>query len=254
MSLRNTTALITGGSGGIGYRISKAFASAGARVIILSHKKEEIDTALFALPERLEGEKHHEGIVHNVTSEQPPAGVDFSEVDVLVNCAGISLTGLLSTTSTKDIQNVVNVNLVGTMFMTKFAMEAWQKRYPEIAASDRKAEGNGCIINISSILGLRAVSPGLSIYAATKAALIMFTKSMCVEGGRMAIRSNAICPGYVRTEMTKAHELSFKTPLQEFGDTGDVSVESIANAAMYFATNPQVSGSILSVDKGICAN
>ncbi|KAG5362667.1 3-oxoacyl-[acyl-carrier-protein] reductase FabG [Yarrowia sp. B02] len=254
MSLKNTTALITGGSGGIGLGISKAFAEAGARVIIFSFDEEEVNQALAAMPQVPEGQKPHEGIVHDVTSEEPPAGVDFSEIDILVNCAGIALTGLLSTSETKAIQNTVNVNLVGTIFMTKFAMEAWQKRYPERAASERKGEGNGCIINISSILGLRAVSPGLSVYAATKAALIMFTKSMCVEGGRMAIRSNAICPGYVRTEMTKSQELSFKTPLQEVGDTGDVSVESIANAAMYFATNPQVSGTILSVDKGICAN
>lgn len=254
MSLRKATALITGGSGGIGLGISKAFANAGARVILLSVKQDEVDTALSALPERPEGEKPHEGIVHNVTSEEPPTGVDFAEVDILVNCAGIAMAGLLSNNDTKDIQNTVNVNLVGSMFMTKFAMDAWQKRYAERAESDRKDEGNGCIINISSILGLRAVSPGLSVYAATKAALIMFTKSMCVEGGRTAIRSNAICPGYVRTEMTKTQELTFKTPLQEVGDTGDVSVESIANAAMYFATNPQVSGSILSVDKGICAN
>lgn len=248
------TALITGGSGGIGLGISKAFAAAGARVIILSMNKEEVDQALPKLPARAEGQKPHEGIVHNVTSEEPPAGVDFSEVDILVNCAGIATTGLLSNTPTKEIQNVVNVNLVGSMFMTKFAMDAWQKRYPEFAKSGNTKDGNGCIINISSILGIRAVSPGLSVYAATKAALIMFTKSMCVEGGRVAVRSNAICPGYVRTEMTKAQELSFKTPLQEVDDTGDVSVESIANAAMYFATNPQVSGSILSVDKGICAN
>ncbi|KAG5370048.1 3-oxoacyl-[acyl-carrier-protein] reductase FabG [Yarrowia sp. C11] len=254
MSLRHTTALITGGSGGIGLGISKAFANAGARIVVLSHKKEEIDAALSALPERAEGDEPHQGIVHDVTSAEAPSGVNFSEVDVLVNCAGIAHAGLLSNTEAKDIQNVVNVNLVGTMFMTKFAMDAWQKRYTERAESDRKAEGNGCIINISSILGLRAVSPGLSVYAATKAALIMFTKSMCVEGGRVAVRSNAICPGYVRTEMTKSQELSFKTPLQEVDDTGDVSVESIANAAMYFATNPQVSGSILSVDKGICAN
>lgn len=247
MLLARQTALITGGSGGIGLAISKAFAASGASIIMLSTDKSQIDTSLAELP--TVGEATHQGIVHDVTSDTPPE-TDFAKVDILVNCAGIAAAGLLSNMEVPQIRKVIDVNLVGTMIMTKFAMDAWQTRYPERT----QAQANGCIINIASILGLRAVSPGLSVYAATKAALIMFTKSMCVEGGRVAIRSNAICPGYVRTDMTKTQDLTFKTPLQEIEETGDVSAESIANAAMYFATNPQVSGSILSVDKGICAN
>jgi NAD(P)-dependent dehydrogenase (short-subunit alcohol dehydrogenase family) len=243
--LSGKTAVVSGGSGGIGFAICTKFAQNGAKVIILDYK-ETLDEMLPKLVAP-EGQKH-EGHFYDVTkNDRPP--VDFSKVDILLNGAGIGNGGFLEGMETSLIERIIATNLTGVIKLTKYAMEAWFERED----SRTKAQGNGVVINISSILGLRAVTPALTVYSASKGGIIMFTKALAIEGGAHAIRANAICPGYVRTAMTEFMELPEPSPFQEKDDNGDVDKESIAGAAYYFATNLQVSGAILSVDKAMAA-
>ncbi|KAG5358293.1 3-oxoacyl-[acyl-carrier-protein] reductase FabG [Yarrowia sp. B02] len=244
--LSGKTAVVSGGSGGIGFAICTKFAENGAKVIILDYNKEAIDEVLPTLVAP-EGQKH-EGHFYDVTKDDKPP-VDFSQVDILLNGAGVGDGGFLESMENSLIERIIATNLTGTIKLTKYALEAWWER----ADSRTKAQGNGVVINIASILGLRAVSPALTVYSASKGGIIMFTKALAIEGGAQQIRANAICPGYVKTNMTEFMELPDPSPFQEIDDTGDVSRESIAGAAYYFATNLQVSGAVLSVDKAMCA-
>lgn len=244
--LSGKTAVITGGSGGIGFAICEKFAQNGASIIILDFNQEAIDQQVPRIPSP-EGQKHY-GFLYDVTKDERPK-VDFSKVDILLNGAGLGDGGFLADMAVETIERIIATNLTGAIKTAKYAMEAWGPRADERT----KEQGNGVIINISSVLGLRAITPGLSIYSATKGALIMFTKAMAIEGGLDSIRCNAICPGYVRTNMTEFLTLPEPSPFQEKDDTGDVSRESIAGAAYYFATNLQVSGAVLSVDKAMAS-
>lgn len=244
--LSGHTAVVTGGSGDLGVAMCVRLAENGATCIILDFNQETINAAVKQLPSP-EGQKH-QGHFYDVTgSERPP--VDFADVDILVNGAGIGLGGFLPDMDVEVIEKIIATNLTGAIKLTKYALEKWVER----ADSRTKARGNGVIINIASIQGLRPIIPVLSVYSSTKAALNMFTKAVALEGGLHAIRCNSVCPGYVQTQMTDGMEGPEVAPLQEQDDNGWVTRDSIARAVYYFATNLQVSGAILPVDKAMSA-
>ncbi|AOW05674.1 hypothetical protein LXG23DRAFT_46529 [Yarrowia lipolytica] len=245
--LSDHTAVITGGSGDLGMAIAEKLALNGCTIILLDYNQEALDKSVPLIPVP-EGQRH-QGHFYDVTGAQRPP-VDFAAVDILVNGAGIAQGGFLPDMEVELIDKIVATNLTGAIKLTKYALEAWVERHEN--SPRPKSRGNGVIINLASVQGLRPIIPVLSVYSTTKAALNMFTKAVAVEGGAYAIRSNSVCPGYVPTNMTDGMEVPERPSLvEDDDDVGWVSRDSIARAVYYFATNLQVSGAILAVDKAM---
>ena len=166
---------------------------------------------------------------------------DFGSVDILVNNAGITRDNILPGLSTEDIDAVIDVDLKGAIFVTKaFVRSMMRKR-------------SGSIINISSVVGLMG-NRGQANYAAAKAGLVGFTKTIAKEYGARNIRCNAVAPGYIATEMTAAlpeearNELLKLLPLGRLGEPEDV-----ADAVLFLAgdSSRYITGTVLKVDGGM---
>lgn len=161
------------------------------------------------------------------------------QIDYLVNAAGISRDGLLIQMKEEDLLNTMNTNLLGTMRVSQHVVKAML----------RKRKG-GCIINISSVIGLHG-NVGQSVYAASKAGIIGFTKSLAKEVGPSKIRVNAIAPGFIETDMTKDMSADKKQrilesiPLGRFGNVQDISL-----AALFIAQSEYLHGQVLTIDGG----
>ena len=228
MDLNGKTAIVTGSSRGIGAGIVETFASYGAKVCVTYSKSLDSAKKVF---DSLKGEGH---ILKSLdTSNEESVDKFFSEVlkewnnqiDILVNNAGIASDQLLLRMKPKDFDSVYNVNLRGSFLCTK-----------AVAKSMMKAR-KGSIINISSVVGSTG-NPGQSNYAATKAGLEAFSKSIAKELGSRGIRINSVAPGFIRTEMTdvlddkQKETLLNHLPLGRLGEADDVS-----NAVAFLASD-----------------
>lgn len=227
--LQNKVALITGATRGIGKGIALSFAKNGANVAFTYLSSEEkaiaLEKELQSFGIKAKGYKSDAGdfkaaeeLVNAVVSE-------FGTVDVLVNNAGITKDTLLMRMSEQQWDDVINANLKSVFNMTK----AIQK--PMLKAR------SGSIINMSSVVGVKG-NPGQSNYAASKAGIIGFTKSIALELGSRNIRCNAIAPGFIETEMTAAldekviQQWRDGIPLKRGGTTDDV-----ANLTLFLASD-----------------
>lgn len=227
--------------------IAKKLAANGARVILLARDQQKLKVALDELSQtekdtssKNEVTQTHSTISHDIASGTPP-DIDFKSVDLLVNCAGVTQTSLLMTT--KNIDDIIAVNLTGAIKMSQYTMRPWMKRK------------SGCIVNISSVLGLRGLTAGSTVYSAAKAGLVGFTKALAVEVGARGIRVNCVCPGLVDTEMTEGVTVQngFVAPLRGVGKEDYVSAEEVADTVLYLAGSKEMTGSVLTVDKGLSA-
>ena len=165
----------------------------------------------------------------------------WDHVDVLVNNAGVARDGILGMTSDDDIDTVVDLNLKGTLYMSR------------LVSRRMLARRSGCIVNISSVVG-RSGYRGLSVYSATKAAQEGMTRALARELGSRGIRVNAIAPGYLRTEMShgldeaQLQQIVRRTPAGRLGEPDDIA------RACHFLTDPRndyVTGQVLVVDGGL---
>jgi len=243
-SLANQVAVITGAGRGIGRAIALRFAAAGADVVCVSRTVEN--------SERTAGEAKSLGrrawavavdVADSaaVTAAAERILLEAGRVDILVNNAGITRDGLLMRMSDADWDTVLNTNLKGAFSFTKAFTRAFLKQRA------------GRIINISSIIGLIG-NAGQANYAASKAALIGFTKSCAKELGSRGITVNAIAPGFIETDMTASLDekargaLLERIPLAALGQP-----EDIAEAALYLAGpgGRYVTGQVLTVDGGM---
>ena len=243
--LEGKTALITGASKGIGRAIAQKFADMGAQVAFtyLSsvEKGQQLENELSAGGAKVKGFRSDasdfaqaEQLVEDVVKE-------FGKLDILVNNAGITKDGLLMRMSEEQWDAVINVNLKSVFNLTKAATKHMMRAK------------SGSIINMTSVVGIKG-NAGQANYAASKAGIIGFTKSVALELGSRNIRSNAIAPGFIETEMTG--ELDAKTveewkkaiPLRRGG-----SPEDVANAAVFLASDQSayISGQVLQVDGGM---
>jgi 3-oxoacyl-[acyl-carrier protein] reductase len=250
MRLKEKVCLITGGAAGIGKATAQKFLEEGATVIICDVNEEQGKTAV----EELGGNVTFYQV--DVTNrEAVQAWVDdviakFGRVDVLVNNAGITRDGLfvkfkdgevVSQMSEKDFDLVINVNLKGVF-------NCAQAVTPQMIK-----QNSGVILNASSIVGLYG-NFGQTNYAATKFAVIGMTKTWARELGRYQIRVNAVCPGFILTDMVQKmpekilESLAAKTPLQRMGIPADV-----ANLYAWLASDEAsfITGTALSVDGGM---
>ena len=242
--LENQTAVVTGAGRGIGKAIALRFADAGANVVCVSRTVENAEKA--ASEVRAKGVKAwaYSLDVSDSSSVQPTIEKILAEagkVDILVNNAGVTRDTLLMRMSDEDWDTVLNTNLRGAFLVTKAFSRSFLR------------QKSGRIINITSVIGLIG-NAGQCNYAASKAGLIGFTKSIAREFGSRGITVNAIAPGFIETDMTSGlneeirTEVLKKIPLGCFGNVGD-----IAEAALYLAgaSGRYITGQVLSVDGGM---
>jgi 3-oxoacyl-[acyl-carrier protein] reductase len=243
--LKGKTALITGASKGIGRSIARRFAEEGANIAFtyLSsvEKGQALEQELAVLGVKAKGYrsdasnfKAAEELVNQVVS-------DFGSLEIVVNNAGITKDGLLMRMSEEQWDTVINTNLKSVFNVTKAATRILMK------------QKNGSVINITSVVGLRG-NAGQANYAASKAGIIGFTKSVALELGSRNIRSNAIAPGFIETEMTG--ELDQKVvdewkqgiPLKRAG-----SADEVADCAVFLGSDLSryITGQVLQVDGGM---
>jgi 3-oxoacyl-[acyl-carrier protein] reductase len=243
--LENKTALITGATRGIGKGIAMAFAQQGANIAFTYVSSEEkakaLEAELAAHGIKAKGYKSDAGNFKAADELVNTVVADFGTIDVLVNNAGITRDTLLMRMSEQQWDEVMNANLKSVFNLTKAVQR------PMLKAK------KGSIINMSSVVGVKG-NAGQSNYSASKAGIIGFTKSIALELGSRNIRSNAIAPGFIETEMTGAldekviQQWRDGIPLKRGGTTDDV-----ANVCLFLASDMSayVTGQCINVCGGM---
>ena len=243
--LEGKTAIITGASRGIGRGIAEVFAKHGANVAFTYSSSAEaakvLEDELTALGVQAKGYQSNAADFNEAQKLVDDVIATFGNIDILINNAGITKDNLLMRISEEDFDTVINVNLKSVFNMTK----AVQK----IMLKNRK----GSIINMSSVVGVKG-NAGQTNYAASKAGVIGFTKSVALELGSRNIRCNAIAPGFIETEMTaKLNDDVVQgwregIPLKRGG-----SPEDVANACLFLASDLSgyITGQVLNVCGGM---
>lgn len=240
--LEGKVALVTGGTRGIGKGICQKFAEQGATVVFTyvssEDKAKQLESELgvnaWAVRSDASNYTEAEALVNQIIEK-------YGQLDVVVNNAGITRDNLLMRMKEEDWEAVMNTNLKSVFNITKAVQRTMLK------------QRSGSIINISSIVGVQG-NAGQSNYAASKAGIIGFTKSIAKELGSRNIRSNAITPGFIETEMTDAldekvvEEWRQQIPLKRGG-----TPEDVANAALFLASDMStyVTGQAISVCGGM---
>ena len=242
--LANQIAVVTGAGRGIGRAIALKFAGEGADIVCVSRTAENSEKV--ANEVRALGRKAwalavdvSDAATVNAAAEKTLA--EAGRVDILINNAGITRDGLLMRMSEADWDIVLNTNLKGAFLFTKAFTRAFVK------------QRSGRIINVASVIGLIG-NAGQCNYAASKAALIGFTKSVARELASRGITANALAPGFIETDMTAVLKEEMRTellkniPLNSLGQP-----EDIANAALFLASPGAryITGQVLTVDGGM---
>jgi 3-oxoacyl-[acyl-carrier protein] reductase len=240
--------IVTGGSRGLGLGIAKTLTGAGYRAIAVARKETPQLTSAME-----EADRDNPGSLHFVPFdlaeiEDIPTLVktlrkEFGPVYGLVNNAAVGFDGVLALMHNSQIEQLVRVNTLSPIVLTKYAVRAMM------------ADGGGRIVNIASIIGFTGYS-GLSVYGATKASIIGFTRSLAREVGRMGVNVNAVAPGFVDTEMTQGLEhtqrqqIARRSALHRLPDVADV-----ANAVEFLLGDKanSITGTVLTVDAGSTA-
>ena len=242
--LTDKVALVTGASRGLGKAIALALAAEGASIAAVARSEEALKGTLEAIratggvaeafPFDVADEAAVEAAVEKITAR-------FQHIDILVNNAGVTRDGLLMRMKSEDWDAVLNTNLKGAFHLTKPVGRLMVKQRA------------GRIINISSVIGLMG-NAGQANYAASKAGLIGFSKSVAREFASRGITCNVVCPGFIETDMTRdlgedlRKKLLERIPLQRFGQPDDVA------GTVLFLCSPAakyITGQILTVDGGM---
>ena len=243
--LSGKTAIITGASKGIGKGIAETFAKQGANVAFtfLSsvEKGQALEHELQQYGTKVKGYRSDASKMEDAEALVAQVVEDFGGVDVVVNNAGITKDTLLMRMTEEDFNRVIEVNLNSVFNMTKAVQRTFLK------------QRSGSMVNISSVVGVKG-NAGQANYAASKAGIIGFTKSVALELGSRNIRCNAIAPGFIETEMTAV--LDEKTvqqwrdgiPLKRGG-----SAEDVANACLFLASDMSgyITGQVMNVCGGM---
>jgi len=235
-SLAGKVALVTGGSRGIGRAIALEFGRAGASVVVGYRSGQEE-------AEQVASEIGGRAVQADVADPASARSLvdEAGEIDILVNNAGITRDGLIARMADKDWRDVIETNLSSMFYTCRAAARPMMKRR------------GGAIVNVSSIVGVHG-NPGQTNYAAAKAGIIGFTKSLARELGSRGVRANVVAPGYVSTRLTdvlpqEAQDAMLgATPLGRLGDPEDV-----AGAVRFLCSDEAsfITGEVLLVDGGL---
>ncbi len=243
--LEGKTAIITGASRGIGKGIAEIFAQQGANVAFTYSSSVEaanaLEKELIAMGVKAKGYQSNAADFNQAQELVDDVVKEFGSIDILVNNAGITKDNLLMRISEEDFDKVIEVNLKSVFNMTKAVQRTMLK------------QRQGSIINMSSVVGVKG-NAGQTNYAASKAGIIGFSKSVALELGSRNIRCNVVAPGFIETEMTaKLDENTVKgwrdaIPLKRGG-----TPEDIANVCVFLASDMSayVTGQTLHVDGGM---
>jgi 3-oxoacyl-[acyl-carrier protein] reductase len=244
LSLDGRTALVTGASQGIGEAIARRLAAAGAKVVAAARSEERL-AALAGEIAAAGGRAHALALdvsrPETVGERLKTLPADFAEIDVLVNNAGITADNLLARMSLDDWERVLRTNLTGAFALTRELVRGMMRRRW------------GRVISISSVVGLMG-NAGQANYAASKAGLIGFSKSLARELGSRNITANVVAPGYIATAMTEAlpeasrAELTGAIALKRLG-----TVDDVAFAVLFLASEEggYITGETLNVSGGL---
>ena len=241
--LKGKTAIVTGGSRGIGAAICKRFAEQGANIALLyagnTQKAEETKAALQEMGVKAEAYQCNVADAEQVAAVCKQIIKDFGGADILVNNAGITKDKLVPMMKVPDFDSVVDTNLKGAFYMIKQLYPVFMK------------QKSGKIINISSVSGLMG-NPGQTNYSASKAGLIGLTKSVAKELASRNVNCNASAPGFVATDMTENlsenNALVDHIPMKRFAQP-----EDIANLALFLASDQSdyITGEVIRIDGGL---
>ncbi|WP_332774764.1 SDR family oxidoreductase [Polaromonas sp.] len=204
MDLSGRVALVTGASGGLGAQFAKTLSRAGAAVVLASRRADKLK----ALRAQIEAEGGDAHVVTldvadhaSVKSAVAHAETEVGAIDILVNNSGVSTTQRIQDVTEEDYDFIFDTNVKGAFFV---AQEVGKRMLARARGTAPGTWSGGRIINIASMAGLR-VLPQIGVYCMSKAAVVQMTKSMALEWGKYGINVNAICPGYIDTEINHHH-------------------------------------------------
>jgi 3-oxoacyl-[acyl-carrier protein] reductase len=240
--------IVTGGSRGLGLGIACKLAASGYAVIAIARKRtEQVSAAITAAEKAKTGALHFVpfdlGAIEKIPDLVRSLRKEFGPIYGLVNNAALGTDGVLATMHNAKIEALVRVNTVSPIVLTKYVVRTMM------------AEGGGRIVNVSSIIGFTGYS-GLSVYGATKASMLGFTRSLAREVGRLGVNVNAVAPGFMDTEMTKGLEgeqrekVARRSALRRLPE-----VEDVANMVEFLLGEggKSITGTVLTVDAGSTA-
>ena len=256
IDLSGRVALITGASGGLGHQFARTLARAGAGVVLASRRIERMKT-LRAEIEAAGGDAHVVGMdvtdIDSIKAAVAHAETEVGTIDILINNAGVGASQKLTEVTSDDYDYVMDTNLRGAFFV---AQEVGKRMLARASGAAPGTFTGGRIVNISSMAGLRVMGR-IGVYAMSKAAVIHMTRAMALEWGRYGINVNAICPGYIDTEINhhywstdQGKELIETLPRKRVGrppDLDTILMMLCANESHF------VNGAVIQADDGFGA-
>jgi NAD(P)-dependent dehydrogenase (short-subunit alcohol dehydrogenase family) len=253
IDLAGRVALVTGASSGLGAQFARTLAKAGAAVVLASRRTDK----LHDLRVHIEAEGGDAHVValdvtdpYSIRSAVAHAETEVGPIDILVNNSGVSTTQRLQDVTEADYDFIMNTNVRGAFFV---AQAVGQRMLARAKGAAPGTYVGGRIINIASMAGLK-VLPQIGVYCMSKAAVVQMTKAMAVEWGKFGINVNAICPGYIDTEINHHHwqteggqKLIGMLPRKRVGQPADLDA-----VLMLLASNEShfVNGAVIAADDG----
>ncbi|MEA2990141.1 MAG: 3-oxoacyl-[acyl-carrier protein] reductase [Alphaproteobacteria bacterium] len=240
--------VVTGGSRGLGLGIARKLAAAGYRAIAVARKmNDQLAAAIAEVEQAAQGELRFIpfdlGEIEKIPDLIKAIKTEFGPIYGLVNNAALGSDGVLAIMYNSQIEELVRVNTISPIVLTKYAVRSMM------------SEGGGRIVNVASIIGFTGYS-GLSVYGATKASMIGFTRSLAREVGKMGVNVNAVAPGFIDTDMThnlgdeQRQQVARRSALRRLTEVDDV-----ANAVEFLLGDKakNITGTVMTVDAGSTA-
>ncbi|WP_310625553.1 SDR family oxidoreductase [Limnohabitans sp.] len=253
MNLSGRVALVTGASSGLGAQFARTLSRAGAAVVLASRRMDKLKE-LRAEIQAEGGDAHVVSLdvttLRSIKSAVAHAETEVGSIDILVNNSGVSTTQRVQDVTEEDFDFTFNTNVKGSFFV---AQEVGKRMLARAKGATPGSYTGGRIINIASVAGLR-VLPQIGPYCMSKAAVIQMTKVLAMEWGRFGINVNAICPGYIDTEINHHHwqteqgqKLVSMLPRKRIGHPHDLDALLVLLAS---AESSFINGAIVSADDG----